>query len=120
MDLSPGRSLVEWAVGHGFTTFAISFRNPDESMAETTFGDYLLEGPRRALDVIRSITGAETVNTVSVCLGGTLTAALLASLRETGEQGLINSATLLNSLVDHADAGVLSEVFTDPAAVERI
>jgi polyhydroxyalkanoate synthase len=28
MDLAPGRSSVEWAVRHGHTTFATSYRNP--------------------------------------------------------------------------------------------
>ncbi len=32
MDLAPGRSFIEWAVKHGHTVFAISYRNPDESL----------------------------------------------------------------------------------------
>ena len=32
MDLSPGRSFIQWAVDHGHTVLAISYRNPDESM----------------------------------------------------------------------------------------
>ena len=50
MDLAPGRSFVEWAVQHGHTVFAISYRNPDESMRDVTLDDYLLDGPRAALD----------------------------------------------------------------------
>ena len=34
MDLAPGKSLIEWAVQHGHTCFAISYRNPDKSMSE--------------------------------------------------------------------------------------
>ena len=30
MDLAPGRSFIEWAVQHGRTVFAISYRNADE------------------------------------------------------------------------------------------
>ena len=41
MDLAPKKSLIEWAVQHGHTCFAISYRNPDESMNETSFEDYL-------------------------------------------------------------------------------
>ena len=47
MDLAPERSLVEWAVRHGHTCFAISYRNPDASMRDVTFDDYLLDGPAR-------------------------------------------------------------------------
>lgn len=120
MDLAPGKSLAEWAVSHGMTTFAISYRNPDKSMAGTGFDDYMLKGARAALDVICAITGAETVNTISVCLGGTLTVALLAYLDAAGDHGLVNSSTLLNSLVDHKGAGVLSSVFTDSHTIANL
>jgi polyhydroxyalkanoate synthase len=117
MDLARGKSLVEWAVDHGMTTFMISYRNPDETMSDFGFDDYLLKGPRAALDVVRDITGAETVNNLSVCLGATLNTALLAYLDATGDGGMVNSSTTLNSLVDHAGAGTLSDVFTDEATV---
>ncbi|MGH9057291.1 MAG: PHA/PHB synthase family protein [Acidimicrobiales bacterium] len=120
LDIAPGKSLAEWSVAHGLTTFAISYRNPDESMRDVGFDDYLLHGPRAALDAVREITGSPTVNTLSVCLGGTLTTALLAYLDATGDHGLINSSTTLNCLVDHAGAGTLSAVFTDEAAVSAI
>ncbi len=117
LDLAPGKSLIEWAVAHGITTFAISYRNPDASMRDFGFDDYLLKGPRAALDVVREVTGSETVNNLSVCLGGTLNTALLAYLDATGDRGLVNSSTMLNCLVDHADAGTFSEVFTDEKTV---
>ena len=41
MDLAPGKSLIEWAVQHGHTCFAISYRNPDASMRDLGFEDYL-------------------------------------------------------------------------------
>jgi len=52
MDLAPGRSFLEWAVQHERTVFAISYRNPDASMRGVTLDDYLIHGPREALDVI--------------------------------------------------------------------
>ena len=70
MDLAPGKSLIEWAVQHGHTCFAISYRNPDASMRDLGFEDYLRQGPLDAVRVVREITGAAEVNTVSVCLGG--------------------------------------------------
>ena len=117
VDLAPGKSLVEWAVKHGITAFVISYRNPDASMRNVGFDDYMLQGPRAALDVVCAITGAHTVNTLSVCLGGTLSTALLGYLDATGDHGLVNTSTTLNSLVDHRDAGALSAVFTDEATV---
>ncbi|MDQ1536200.1 MAG: hypothetical protein QOE58_593, partial [Actinomycetota bacterium] len=73
MDLAPGRSLIEWAVQHGHTCFAISYRNPDRSMRELNFEDYMHQGVLDAVRVVREVTGAPEVNTLSVCLGGTLT-----------------------------------------------
>jgi polyhydroxyalkanoate synthase len=119
MDLSPGKSLVEWAVRHGFTVFAMSYRNPDSSMRDVSFDDYLFQGPRAAIDVVRSITGADKVNTASVCLGGTLNCVLVAFLEAHCEE-LINSSTYLNTTIDFTDAGVLQDVFTDPATVDGL
>jgi polyhydroxyalkanoate synthase subunit PhaC len=119
MDLAPGKSLVEWALEHGLTVFAISYRNPDSSMRDVSFDDYMFQGPRAAIDAVRSITGAAKVNTLSVCLGGTLNAALVAYLQAQGED-LINSSTYLNTTIDFTDAGVLQDVFTDPATVEGL
>ena len=58
MDLAPGRSFIEWAVRHGHQTFAISYRNPDESMASFGIDDYLQRGLLAALDAVERITGA--------------------------------------------------------------
>ncbi|HEV8626048.1 MAG TPA: alpha/beta fold hydrolase [Acidimicrobiia bacterium] len=118
MDLAPGRSFVEWAVQHGHTVFQISYRNPDASMGHVRLDDYLLDGPRTALDVINDITGSEKVNMVGLCLGGSLTAMLLAYLAAKGDNR-INSATLLNTLVDFSEPGTLG-TFSDPESVARL
>jgi polyhydroxyalkanoate synthase len=118
MDLAPGKSLIEWAVQHGHTCFAISYRNPDESMAGTTFEDYLLQGPLAAVDVVREITGADVVNTASVCLGGTLTAIAMAYGAAAGDEP-IHTATFLNTHTDFTNPGVLG-VFTDEKTVDGL
>ena len=115
MDLAPGKSLIEWAVQHGHTCFAISYRNPDASMRELGFEDYLRQGPLDAVRVVREITGAPEVNTVSVCLGGTLTAIALAHNAAIGDTS-IKSATFLNTHTDFSTKGSLG-VFTDEATI---
>jgi len=115
MDLAPGKSLIEWAVQHGHTCFAISYRNPDASMRDVDFEDYLKQGPLDAVRVVREITGAPEVNTVSVCLGGTLTAIALAHNAAIGDRS-IKSATFLNTLTDFSIPGALG-VFTDEATI---
>jgi polyhydroxyalkanoate synthase subunit PhaC len=118
MDLAPGRSFIEWAVQHGHTVFAISYRNPDEQMRGVRLDDYLIEGPRAALDVISDITKADKINITGLCLGGALTAMLAAYLVKTGDER-IGSITLLNTLLDYSEPGVLG-VFTDEKTVARM
>jgi polyhydroxyalkanoate synthase len=116
MDLAPGRSLIEWAVQHGHTVFTISYRNPDSTMREVNFDDYLYQGPLDAVRVVREITGAPEVNTVSVCLGGTLTAIALAHNAKVGDRS-IKSATFLNTLTDFSTPGVLGVFCDEPTIV---
>ena len=118
MDLAPGRSFLEWAVGHERTVFAISYRNPDRSMSGVTLDDYLIHGPREALDVIGEITGSPQIDIVGLCLGGTLTAMLAAYLAEKGDDR-IGTITLLNTLLDYSEPGILG-AFTDAKTVERL
>jgi polyhydroxyalkanoate synthase len=115
MDLAPGKSLIEWAIQHGHTCFAISYRNPDASMRDLGFQDYLKQGPLDALRVVKEITGAADVNTVSVCLGGTLGAIAMAHNALVGDSS-IKSATFLNTHTDFSTKGTLG-VFTDEATI---
>jgi polyhydroxyalkanoate synthase len=118
MDLAPKRSFLEWAVQHQRTVFAISYRNPDSAMSGVTLDDYLIHGPRDALDVIAEITGAPKIDIVGLCLGGALTAMLAAYLTEKGDDR-IGSITLLNTLLDYSEPGVLG-TFTDEKTVARL
>lgn len=118
MDLAPQRSFIEWAVQHGRTVFAISYKNATKDMAGTTMDDYLVHGPQAALDVITEITGADTVDIVGLCLGGALTAITDAWLRESGDDR-IGTLTLLNTMLDYAEPGPL-KAFTDVRTVERL
>jgi polyhydroxyalkanoate synthase len=118
MDLAPGRSFVEWAVQQGHTTFCISYRNPDASLRDAGFEDYLLEGVLTALRVVKEITGAPKVNVAALCVGGTLASMLGAYLEATGDDSL-GSLTLMNTLVDFSEPGPLG-AFTDRPTVERL
>jgi polyhydroxyalkanoate synthase len=118
MDLAPGRSFIEWAIQHERTVFAISYRNPDASMRDVTLDDYLIHGPRQALDVIADITGAAKIDITGLCLGGALTGMLAAYLADAGDER-IGSITLLNTMLDYSEPGVLG-AFTDEKTVARL
>jgi polyhydroxyalkanoate synthase len=119
MDLAPGRSFIEWAVLHGHQTFAISYRNPDASMAALRMEDYLRDGILTALEVVEKITGRRRTNIAALCLGGTMAALAMAYLAARGEGDRIASATLTNTLVDFSEPGELG-VFTDESSIARL
>jgi polyhydroxyalkanoate synthase len=115
MDLAPGRSLIEWAVTHGHRCFTISYRNPAPGMRAATFDDYLLGGPLDAVAVVKEIAQSSVVNTMSVCLGGTLTAMAMSYNAARGDDS-IKTATFINAHTDFTEPGVLG-AFTDEGTI---
>ncbi len=118
LDMRPRNSFVRYAVGEGFTVFLISWRNPDASLAHKTFADYMREGPLAALDAIARQTGEKVVNILGYCIGGTLTACLLAWLAARGEKR-IGCATFFTTMTDFAEPGDLG-VFIDEMQLGRL
>ncbi|MCI5049884.1 MAG: class I poly(R)-hydroxyalkanoic acid synthase [Rickettsiales bacterium] len=119
LDMREQNSLVKWAVDQGYTVFVISWVNPDESLSDKDFENYLSDGPIKALEVIEQITKSDQTSLIGYCLGGTLTATLLAYLHANGEQDRIASATYLTTMIDFSDAGELS-VFIDDAQLQSL
>lgn len=68
LDMQPQNSLIKFLVDQGFTVFVISWKNPDASMENTSFEDYLTLGPLKGLDVVKEITGSQKVNPVAIVL----------------------------------------------------
>jgi polyhydroxyalkanoate synthase subunit PhaC len=119
MDLAPQRSFIEYMVQHGFTVFAISYRNPDASMAELSMDDYLSDGLLTAVDAVYDLTGAKRVNLVALCLGGLLSTIGLAYLAATDQADRVGWTTLTNTLIDYADPGDL-RIFTDEKRIRQL
>jgi polyhydroxyalkanoate synthase len=118
LDLQPKNSFIKFAVDSGLTTFVISWRNPDPSMANVSMEDYLELGPLTASRVASAITGSRDVNLIGYCIGGTIVTMLLAYLAKTAEI-LVNSVTFFAALTDFSSAGDL-RVFLGPEAVAFI
>ncbi len=118
MDLSPEKSMVKWLTEQGHTVFIISWKNPDEGLADKRFEDYMLEGPLAAMDVINAITKTDEINLVGYCLGGTLSAATLAYLAAKGD-ARVRAATFLTCMLDFEHPGEL-EVFIDDAQIDLL
>lgn len=116
LDLQPGNSLVEYVVAQGHRTFVVSWRNPDVSMDTKTWDDYIEHGAIRAIEAVQDITAAPTINTLGFCVGGTILCTALAVLAARSKQ-VVESATLLTTLVDFADTGIL-DIFIDESMVQ--
>jgi polyhydroxyalkanoate synthase len=113
MDLQPENSMYQYLVEAGFTLFTISWKNPDDSVLELEWSDYIEMGPMKALQVIRDITGADKVNTLGYCLGGILQSVMLAYLAAQGEEP-VNSATFFATHQDFSDAGDVDVFISGP------
>ncbi len=111
LDLRPKNSLVRYLVSQGHTVFMISWVNPDESLAEKNFDDYMTEGPLAALEAIGKIAGGQPVNAIGYCIGGTLLASTLGYMAATGDNR-IASGTFFVTLTDFTEAGEIG-VFID-------
>jgi polyhydroxyalkanoate synthase len=111
LDLQPANSLIRYCVEQGHRTFVVSWRNPDESLAHKTWDNYIEDAVIKAISVTQDITGAETVNALGFCVGGTMLSNALAVLAARGEEP-VNCATFLTTLIDFTDTGIL-DVFID-------
>ena len=116
LDLQPENSFIRYAVEQGHHTFVVSWRNPNEELAQKTWDDYIEHAIIKAINVTREVTGAETINALGFCVGGTMLSTGLAVLAARGEKP-VNSATLLTTLIDFTDTGIL-DVFIDEAFVK--
>ena len=116
LDLQPENSLIRYAVSQGHRTFVVSWRNPDESLGHLTWDDYIEDAVIRAIEVVKAIGGTDQINALGFCVGGTMLTTALAVLAARGEQP-VASATLLTTLVDFTDTGVL-DVFIDENFVQ--
>lgn len=117
-DLQKKSSFIKWAVDEGYSVFAISWVNPDESHAAKDYQDYWLEGPMAAFEAIEKATGQRHVNLFGYCLGGTLVASGLAYLAALGDDR-VKSATMVATMTDFTDFGDF-EVFVTEDQLETV
>jgi len=116
MDLQPHSSLVKFAVDQGHTVFLMSWRNVLDENSQLTWDDYIAKGVLKAIDAVLDISGQPRTNVLGFCIGGTLLATGLAALAARHEDK-VASLTLMTSLLDFSDTGVL-DVFIDEQHVQ--
>ncbi|WP_085318208.1 class I poly(R)-hydroxyalkanoic acid synthase [Derxia lacustris] len=119
LDLQPENSIVRYMLEQGHPVFMLSWRNPTKECGNWSWADYVERGVISAIETTAAIaaetTGADKINLLGFCVGGTLSASAVAVLAARGRQP-VASLTLLTTLLDFSDSGVL-DVFIDPAIV---
>ncbi len=108
-DLTPPASFVRYLRDRGFTVFIISWKNPDPSMRNVTFDDYMLRGALQAIRVASAVCRGAPVHATGYCIGGTALSALMAWLnreppRET-RRFPVADWSLFSTLVDFSEPG---------------
>jgi len=118
LDLQPDNSFVAHAVAQGHTVLLVSWRNIGPEQGRFGWDDYLEQGVMQAIDVALAISGADRVNTLGFCVGGTLLASTLAVMTAKHEDK-VASMTLLTTMLDFADTGELGLLLTEQSVAAR-
>ncbi len=119
LDMTPAKSMVKYLLDQGFSVFITSWKNPDESMRDVMFDDYLSDGIDKIINVARDISGAKQVNAVGYCIGGAALTTYMAwaNRRYPAKEMPVSSLTLLTALVDYHKPGDI-EIFLDDSTVD--
>jgi polyhydroxyalkanoate synthase len=119
VDMSPGRSMVDYFVKHEQQVFVISWRNPDarhRAWNVDTYGQAIIE----AMGALQRICGAEQSQLMATCSGGTLAAMALAHLADTGQLDRVAGLTLGVTVLDNARAGFASAMADERTAAAAL
>jgi polyhydroxyalkanoate synthase subunit PhaC len=117
MDLSPGRSLVEFAVSQGIQAFMIVWRNPSSLRGEGKWGlDDFVAAVERASGVVKKIARTDKLNFLGLCAGGITLAYVLAHLAAIGDDSA-GSATFVVTMLTGDKPNVVGMMDTKEARV---
>jgi len=114
LDLVPKKSMIRFLLEQGFDVYITSWKNPDESMAEVGFDDYLTQGIGAAVEAVRGVSKSDKLHMAGYCIGGAALATWLAwANRHYAPKDVpVASATFFTTLVDYHKPGDI-EVFLD-------
>lgn len=114
LDLTPKKSMIKFLLEQGFDVYITSWKNPDETMADVGFDDYLTEGIGAAIEAVRGVAKSDKVHAAGYCIGGAALAAWMAwaNRRYAPKDVPVASATFFTTLVDYHKPGDI-EVFLD-------
>jgi polyhydroxyalkanoate synthase subunit PhaC len=115
LDISPGRSMIEYFVRQGHQVFTMSWRNPTEiqrGWGFDTYGQAILD----ALDAVQKIARTKRAHLQASCSGGILAAMTAAHLTAIGEGDRLAGLTLMVTVLDQYRAGVAAAAIDERTA----
>ena len=118
LDLQPENSFVRHAVSQGHTVFMLSWRNVGPEQGHYGWDDYVSVGIFEAIRVARKVSGADRVNALGFCVGGTLLGAALAVMAAKGEDA-VEAVTYLTTMLDFEEPGQLGLFIDEPSVALR-
>jgi polyhydroxyalkanoate synthase len=104
VDLSPGRSLVEYLVAREQQVFTLSWKNATSRESRWNFDSYI-EAILEAVESTAAVCGTDRVHIAGLCLGGIMTTCAVAHLAAIGELDRVASLTLNVTVLDTERAG---------------
>ena len=110
-DLSPGKSMVEYMVGHGLQMFAVSWRNPTPEHRDWGMDAYVA-ALQEAIAAVRDITGSSDLIVHAACSGAMTAAALAGHLAATGDAS-IHAMVMMVAVLGQTSEGTLSLFATE-------
>ncbi|EED34844.1 poly(3-hydroxyalkanoate) polymerase 1 [Luminiphilus syltensis NOR5-1B] len=112
LDLSPGRSFVEYMTSQGYQVFIVSWKNPSPAQGHWNLDTYC-EALLGAVDAVRQITASKTINTFGFCAGGITMSALLSSMIYKGQGHKINTVSYAVTLIDFSEPAMIGILKSD-------
>jgi len=121
LDLTPKKSMVRFLLDQGFDVYITSWKNPDESMQDVGFEDYITEGVDYAVNMARNLSHADDVLAAGYCIGGTALSIYMAWATRAypTDAQPIKAWTLFTTLTDFSAPGDI-EVFIDEGSVRYL
>ena len=118
LDLTSRKSMVRYLTEQGFSVFITSWKNPDASMSEVRFDDYLLEGVNEVVRVASEFCEVPKVHLVGYCIGGTLVTTYMAWANKRFGADAVPVAhwSVFTTLTDFSHPGDI-DVFIDEACI---
>jgi len=121
LDLTQKKSMVRYLLDQGLDVFITSWKNPDASMRDVSFDDYLHSGVHELVETARRFTGAKRVHAVGYCIGGTALSMYMAwtARHFAAKEQPVADWTLFATLVDFRKPGDI-EVFIDESSIHYL